>query len=52
MQDTELFEAIDVSKQLPANYCIIGDEGFTCTDQVLSPWPGTIFFKLNFKPRS
>jgi hypothetical protein len=43
-QDTELFEAIEVLKQLPAKYFIIGDEAFTCTDQVLSPWPGTFFF--------
>lgn len=53
-QDTELFEAIEVLKQLPAKYFIIGDEAFTCTDQVLSPWPGTffLFLLLTFEPRS
>jgi hypothetical protein len=45
-QDTELFEAIKVSKQLPANYFIIGDEAFNCTDQVLSH--GQVRFFVSF----
>ena len=38
-QDSALYEAIEEGL-LPAEYFIIGDEAFTCTNQVLSPWPG------------
>jgi DDE superfamily endonuclease len=43
-QDSELFEAIEVEKLLPMKYFVIGDEAFNCTNQMLSPWPGKIFF--------
>ncbi len=43
-QDSELFEAIEVEKLLPTKYFVIGDEAFNCTNQMLSPWPGKIFF--------
>lgn len=39
-QDTKLFDSIEVLKELPKKYFIIGDEAFTCTEQFLSPWPG------------
>jgi hypothetical protein len=32
-----------VNKELPEKYFLIGDEAFTCSDQMLSPWPGKWF---------
>ena len=42
-QESKLFQAIEVNKELPEKYFLIGDEAFTCSDQMLSPWPGKSF---------
>jgi hypothetical protein len=39
-QDSNLYEALEVWKWLPEQFFFIGDEAFTCTRQMLSPWPG------------
>lgn len=38
-ETTALHNAI-VNGELPSEYFIIGDEAFSCSDQILSPWPG------------
>lgn len=48
-QNSKLFEALYVEHKIPEKYFIIGDEAFTCTEQVLSPWPGNFFFVLPFR---
>jgi hypothetical protein len=39
-QDSNLYYALEVQKLLPERFFFIGDEAFTCTQQMLSPWPG------------
>lgn len=41
-QDTDLYQAVEVEKRLPSKYFFIGDEAFTNTNQLLSPWPGKL----------
>ncbi len=42
-QESNLFESIEVDKELPPQYFVIGNEAFTCSDQMMSPWPGKFF---------
>lgn len=39
-QDTKLYEALEIDKLLPPKYFFIGDEAFTNTNQLLTPWSG------------
>jgi hypothetical protein len=39
-QDTNIYEMLEVERQLPEKYFLIGDEAFTNTFQFLSPWSG------------
>jgi hypothetical protein len=42
-QDTNLYQIVETEKKLPSKYFFIGNEAFTNTNQVLSPWPGMYF---------
>ena len=37
---SDLRHLIEVDKRLPEPFYIVGDEAFTTTSQLLSPWPG------------
>ena len=37
-QDTNIYEMLEIERQLPEKYFLIGDEAFTNTFQFLSPW--------------
>ena len=39
-QNMDLYQAVEIDKKLPLKYFFIGDEAFTNTNQLLSPWPG------------
>ncbi len=47
-QDTMLYQRVEVEKQLPSKFFFIGDEAFTNTNQLLSPWPGMYFLDYNY----
>jgi hypothetical protein len=39
-QHSHLYRLVELEKRLPENFFFIGEEAFTTTDQMLSPWPG------------
>ncbi len=41
VQDTKLYQAVEIDQLLPSKYFFIGNEAFTNTNPFLSPWPGT-----------